>query len=76
MYYDVVVERRNWYKIKTSNEIEGWICGNVNENTYIRLFPPVGILISLFNNGILLVDNVYFPGPNKSKDSNCKISRN
>lgn len=33
---DKVVEKRNWYKIKTSNEIEGWICESTNGEIYLK----------------------------------------
>ena len=32
-----VVEKRNWYKIKTSNDLEGWICENVGNEKYVEL---------------------------------------
>lgn len=36
-YVDVVVEKGTWYKIKTSNNLEGWICGNEKDKKYIEL---------------------------------------
>lgn len=36
-YVDVVVDKRTWYKIKTSNNLEGWICGNYEDEKYIEL---------------------------------------
>ena len=36
-YYEEVVERRVWYKIKTSNDIVGWVCQNVENEVYLEL---------------------------------------
>ena len=36
-YVTIVVEKRNWYKIKTSNDLEGWICENVGNEKYVEL---------------------------------------
>lgn len=36
-YVEVVVEKRNWYKIKTSNGLEGWICESVEDEKYLEL---------------------------------------
>lgn len=36
-FYEVVVDKRTWYKVRTSNDIEGWICANVNGEVYLEL---------------------------------------
>lgn len=32
-----VEEIRNWYKVKTSNGIEGWMCANVKDDVYLKV---------------------------------------
>lgn len=37
VYGDVVVEKRNWYKVKTTNGIEGWICESYQDEIYLKM---------------------------------------
>ncbi len=34
--YKVVVEKRNWYKVTTSNGIEGWVCASAASDVYLK----------------------------------------